>query len=61
MDPRYPVGKFAMPTGITPALRQAAIEEIACVPVRKSARPSRDSQIHNLKLPTAKAAGLCAR
>src|SRR5260370_7483221 len=34
MDPRYPVGKFAMPTSITPALRQAAIEEIACVPVK---------------------------
>ena len=34
MDPRYPVGKFAMPTGITPALRQTAIEEIACTPVK---------------------------
>jgi hypothetical protein len=32
MDPRYPVGKFAMPTGITPALRQTAIEEIANSP-----------------------------
>src|SRR6202008_4396232 len=34
MDPRYPVGKFAMPTGITPALRQTAIEEITCTPVK---------------------------
>jgi len=32
MDPRYPVGKFAMPNGITPALRQAAIGEIASAP-----------------------------
>ena len=32
MDPRYPVGKFAMPTGITPAMRQAAIEDIASAP-----------------------------
>src|SRR6266404_6126837 len=34
MDPRYPVGKFAMPISIAPALRQAAIEEIACAPVK---------------------------
>jgi uncharacterized damage-inducible protein DinB len=32
MDPRYPVGNFAMPTDITPALRQSAIEQIASTP-----------------------------
>src|ERR1700739_191858 len=32
MDPRYPIGNFAMPSGITPALRQAAIEDIASAP-----------------------------
>src|SRR5229473_3351868 len=34
MDPRYPVGTFAIPTGITPAMRQAAIEEIAGAPAK---------------------------
>src|SRR5258708_13100790 len=34
MDPRYPVGKVAMANGIAPALREAGIEEIACVPVK---------------------------
>src|SRR5216684_3784814 len=34
MDPRYPVGTFAIPTGITPAMRQAAIEEIASAPAK---------------------------
>jgi hypothetical protein len=37
MDPRYPVGNFAMPTGITPAMRQAAIEEIAGAPAKANA------------------------
>ncbi len=32
MDPRYPIGKFAMPKEITPASRAAAIEEIAATP-----------------------------
>ena len=32
MDPRYPIGDFSMPSGITPALRQAAIEDIAHAP-----------------------------
>jgi uncharacterized damage-inducible protein DinB len=34
MDPRYPVGQFAMPTSSTHAERQAAIEEIASAPVK---------------------------
>jgi hypothetical protein len=34
MDPRYPIGKFEMPTAITPALRQAAIEDIAGAPAK---------------------------
>jgi uncharacterized damage-inducible protein DinB len=47
MDPRYPVGKFAMPTGITPALRQTAIEEIANAPakVRSAVAGLTDSQL----------------
>ena len=32
MDPRYPVGKFEMPVEITPAVRAAAIDNIAAVP-----------------------------
>jgi len=34
MDPRYPIGKFELPKDVTPALRQAAIEEIAATPAR---------------------------
>jgi len=34
MDPRYPVGQFAMPAEITPAARKAAIDEIAAVPAK---------------------------
>src|ERR1700756_5435267 len=34
MDPRYPVGTFAMPTSINPGMRQAAIEEIAGAPAK---------------------------
>jgi hypothetical protein len=47
MDPRYPVGKFAMPAGITPALRQTAIEEIANAPanVRAAVAGLTDSQL----------------
>lgn len=33
MDPRYPIGKFAMPTEVTPARRAKAIEAIAATPV----------------------------
>jgi hypothetical protein len=34
MDARYPIGKFAMPTGITQERRQQAIDEIASTPVK---------------------------
>jgi len=33
MDPRYPIGKFEMPTKVTPARRQKAIEAIAATPL----------------------------
>jgi len=47
MDPRYPVGKFAMPTSISPALRQTAIEEIANAPakLRSAVAGLTDSQL----------------
>jgi hypothetical protein len=32
MDPRYPIGKFEMPTQITPQRRSEAIDEIASTP-----------------------------
>ena len=34
MDARYPVGKFELPKEVTPALRQAAIQELAATPAR---------------------------
>ena len=34
MDPRYPIGNFEQPKEVTPALRQAAIEDIAATPAR---------------------------
>jgi uncharacterized damage-inducible protein DinB len=34
MDARYPIGKFEMPKEVTPALRQAAIEELAATPAK---------------------------
>lgn len=34
MDARYPVGKFELPKEVTPALRQAAIEELAATPAK---------------------------
>jgi hypothetical protein len=34
MDPRYPIGDFAMPAGVTPALRQEAIQKIAETPAK---------------------------
>lgn len=34
MDPRYPIGNFEMPSGVTPALRQTAIEDIASLPTK---------------------------
>ncbi len=32
MDPRYPIGKFELPKEVTPALRQAAIDDLAGAP-----------------------------
>jgi uncharacterized damage-inducible protein DinB len=37
MDPRFPIGKFAMPAQVTPEGRQAAIEENASTPARMRA------------------------
>lgn len=34
MDPRYPIGKFEAPKDVTPALRAAAIAEIAAAPAK---------------------------
>jgi len=34
MDPRYPIGKFELPKDVTPALRQAAIDDLAGTPAR---------------------------
>ena len=34
MDPRYPIGKFEMPTAVTPERRRQAIEEIASTPAK---------------------------
>ncbi len=34
MDPRYPIGKFELPKDVTPALRQAAIDDIAGTPAK---------------------------
>jgi len=34
MDPRYPIGKFELPKDITPALRQAAIDDLAATPAK---------------------------
>lgn len=34
MDARYPVGKFELPKEVSPALRQAAIDELAATPAK---------------------------
>jgi uncharacterized damage-inducible protein DinB len=34
MDSRYPIGKFELPKDVTPALRQAAIVDIAATPAK---------------------------
>ena len=34
MDPRYPIGEFELPKDVTPALRQAAIDDIAATPAK---------------------------
>jgi uncharacterized damage-inducible protein DinB len=48
MDPRYPIGNFAMPAEITPASRSAAIEQIASAPAKLRAAVSglSDAQIN---------------
>lgn len=40
MDPRYPIGNFAMPASITPASRSAAIDQIASAPAKLRAAVS---------------------
>lgn len=47
MDPRYPIGPFAMPVEVTPALRQQAIAEIASTPgkLRAAVKGLNDAQL----------------
>ena len=47
MDPRYPVGKFAMPADTSPATRTQAIQDIAAVPqkIRAAVNGLNDSQL----------------
>jgi hypothetical protein len=47
MDPRYPIGQFAMPKGATAARRLQAIDEIAATPVklRAAVKGLTDSQL----------------
>jgi uncharacterized damage-inducible protein DinB len=47
MDPRYPIGKFEMPTQVTQARRQQAIDEIAATPgkMRAAVKGLKDSQL----------------
>jgi uncharacterized damage-inducible protein DinB len=47
MDPRYPIGNFAMPVQVSPARRQEAIEEIAATPskMRAAVKGLSDSQL----------------
>jgi uncharacterized damage-inducible protein DinB len=47
MDPRYPIGKFAMPADVTPERRHTAIEEIASTPakLRAAVKGLNDSQL----------------
>jgi hypothetical protein len=47
MDPRYPIGQFAMPQEVTPARRQQAIEEIASTPakLRAAVKGLNDAQL----------------
>src|SRR5438309_9508852 len=47
MDPRYPIGDFAMPAQVSPARRQQAIEEIAATPskMRAAVKGLNDSQL----------------
>ncbi len=47
MDPRYPIGKFELPKDVTPALRQAAIDDLAGAPgkVRAAVAGLSDAQL----------------
>jgi uncharacterized damage-inducible protein DinB len=47
MDPRYPIGQFAMPTDVTPARRLQAIDEIASTPkkLRAAVQGLNDAQL----------------
>jgi uncharacterized damage-inducible protein DinB len=47
MDPRYPIGQFAMPKEVTPARRKQAIDEIASTPakLRAAVKGLNDSQL----------------
>jgi len=47
MDPRYPIGDFTQPKDVTPAMRQAAIEDIAATPgrVRAAVAGLNDAQL----------------
>jgi len=47
MDPRYPIGDFAMPAQVSSARRQQAIEEIAATPskMRAAVKGLSDSQL----------------
>jgi uncharacterized damage-inducible protein DinB len=48
MDPRYPIGNFAVPSEITPATRAEAITEIASTPkkIRAAISGLNDSQLN---------------
>ena len=47
MDPRYPIGKFEMPSQITPERRKAAIDELAATPgkMRAAAQGLSEAQL----------------
>src|ERR1700756_10317 len=48
MDPRYPIGKYAQPQDVTPALRQHAISTIAETPakLRAAVKGLNDQQLN---------------
>jgi hypothetical protein len=47
MDPRYPIGKFALPSEVTTERRQQAMEEIAALPakLRAAVKGLNDAQL----------------
>src|SRR3954469_6618450 len=47
MDPRYPIGDFKLPVGVTPERRAQAIDEIASAPakLRAAVKGLNDAQI----------------